>query len=72
MASVQTANDVVQFVDADGVFAGASLDGAVISSRESLNQEYYGQPVTARDIVMRRTVTESGAAAPLEQQLSRL
>ena len=29
--AIQTTRDIVQFIDANGVFAGAALDGAVIA-----------------------------------------
>jgi lipid-binding SYLF domain-containing protein len=33
-----------------GLFAGISLEGTVISTRDDLNEAYYGMPVAARDI----------------------
>jgi SH3 domain-containing YSC84-like protein 1 len=37
-----------------GLFAGISLEGTVISTREDLNEAYYGQRVDARDILSGR------------------
>ncbi|HSE90414.1 MAG TPA: YSC84-related protein [Candidatus Binatia bacterium] len=40
-----------------GLFAGVSLEGTVIGTRDEANTEYYGKPVQARDIL-------SGSIAP--------
>ena len=34
-----------------GLFAGISIEGTVISTRDDLNEAYYGKPVAARDIL---------------------
>ena len=34
-----------------GLFAGVSLDGAVIGTRDTVNADYYDKPVAARDIL---------------------
>ena len=67
--AVDTATDIRQFVDASGVFAGASLDGAVIGSRRGKNHDYYGEEVSAHDILMARTVA-APHATKLEHALS--
>jgi SH3 domain-containing YSC84-like protein 1 len=61
-AATNTAKDVYQFVDAGGGFAGASLDGSVVSSRESQNQEYYGanNATSGRILVDRRISNRIG------------
>jgi len=48
---VLTAN-IYQVIDAQGAFAGVSLDGYVIASRPQRNRDYYGKPVTPRDILL--------------------
>jgi lipid-binding SYLF domain-containing protein len=40
-----------------GLFAGASLEGAVIATQKTANARYYGRPVSARQIL-------SGSVAP--------
>ena len=40
-----------------GLFAGASLEGAVIATQKTANARYYGRPVSSRDIL-------SGSVAP--------
>jgi SH3 domain-containing YSC84-like protein 1 len=62
---VMTAN-IYQVVDADGVFAGVSLDGYVIGARARHNLEYYGKSVTPRQILL-----EGAAERPEAAVLSR-
>jgi SH3 domain-containing YSC84-like protein 1 len=40
-----------------GLFAGVSLEGTVIGTRDDANAEFYGKPVQAREIL-------SGSIAP--------
>jgi SH3 domain-containing YSC84-like protein 1 len=54
--------DVYYFAAARGVFAGLSLDGAVISSRSAHNSAYYGSGATTRAIVLDRRFDSPGAA----------
>jgi lipid-binding SYLF domain-containing protein len=44
-----------------GLFGSLSLEGAVITPRDSWNQAYYGQPVAARDVVMKNAATNPEA-----------
>ena len=48
--------DLLSFVRAKGLFAGVSLEGAVLISRDEWSRAYYGKPVTSTDIVIRREV----------------
>ncbi len=48
--------DLLSFVRAKGLFAGVSLEGAVLISRDEWSRAYYGKPVTPTDIVIRREV----------------
>lgn len=45
-----------------GLFAGASLEGAVLVTRKGANERYYGRPVSARDILSGRVPPPPGAA----------
>jgi lipid-binding SYLF domain-containing protein len=38
------------------LFAGVSLEGAALISRDEWSRAYYGKPVTPTDIVIRREV----------------
>jgi lipid-binding SYLF domain-containing protein len=70
--SATSASDIYEFVgDEKGVYAGASLVGAVVRSRESFDREYYGRPdATAYDIVVARRFDSPGARE-LKNELSR-
>ncbi len=48
--------DLLSFVRAKGLFAGVSLEGAALISRDEWSKAYYGKPVTPTDIVVRREV----------------
>jgi lipid-binding SYLF domain-containing protein len=53
--------DIVSYARAKGLFAGISLDGAVVDVRESLNEAYYGKKVTPTDILVKGTVKNAQA-----------
>lgn len=44
-----------------GVFAGVSLEGTVVATRDDANAEYYGKPVTADEILAGAVKPPSGA-----------
>jgi lipid-binding SYLF domain-containing protein len=44
-----------------GLFAGASLEGAVIATQKTANARYYGRPVRAIDILTGRVAAPAGA-----------
>ena len=48
--------DLLSFVRAKGLFAGVSLEGAVLTARDEWSKDYYGRPVSPTDIVIRREV----------------
>jgi lipid-binding SYLF domain-containing protein len=55
--AASTANlsaDIMSFSRSQGLFAGISLDGAVVAAREGLNQAFYGKWVSPTDILVRR------------------
>src|SRR5436853_4006024 len=45
-----------------GLFIGASLEGAVISTRNGANEQFYGRPVPAYDLLNGRVAAPPGAA----------
>ena len=58
-ASAATANlsaDIVAFARSKGLFAGISLDGALVKVRDSLNHAYYDAKVSPTDILVKRMV----------------
>ena len=60
-ANVAPRAAVYSYSRSKGLFAGASLEGAVITTRKGANDRYYGHPVTAYDILHGRTNPPSGA-----------
>lgn len=60
--------DFVSYSKTKGAYANMSLNGQVIAVRESLNNAYYGKPVTPVDILVKKDVSNPGAA-PLEAAL---
>ncbi|HEX9444732.1 MAG TPA: YSC84-related protein [Candidatus Binatia bacterium] len=44
-----------------GLFAGISLEGTVVATRDEVNADYYGQPVAARDILAGKVRPPAGA-----------
>jgi len=71
-ASTTTAlnRDIYSFARSRGLFGGVSLEGAVVKSRDDLNQRYYGKAFSARQITIQRQI-EAPAAAQLQQSLAR-
>ncbi|MGI9571450.1 MAG: lipid-binding SYLF domain-containing protein [Desulfobulbia bacterium] len=67
-ASAQTA-DVLSYARSKGAFAGISLDGAVVKTKDKFNEAYYGQAVSPTDILIRKTVSNP-QADELRQSIS--
>jgi lipid-binding SYLF domain-containing protein len=64
-AEAATANlsaDLVSYSRAQGLFAGISLEGAVVATRDGLNKAYYGKEVTPTAILVRHEVRNPQAA----------
>ena len=53
--------DVYTYSKSKGLFAGASLEGAVLDTRERLNYEYYARDISPEDIVLKNRVDNRGA-----------
>jgi lipid-binding SYLF domain-containing protein len=45
-----------------GAFLGASLEGMIVNSKEDANQEFYGKPLNARQILVDHSVEVPAAA----------
>lgn len=56
-AGVMPTAAIYTYSRSQGLFAGASLEGAVIATQKTANARYYGQPINSRDIL-------SGSVAP--------
>ena len=63
-AGIMPTAAVYTYSRSKGLFAGASLEGAVIATRKEANAAYYGRPVTARQILI--------GAVPAQRGTSRL
>jgi SH3 domain-containing YSC84-like protein 1 len=68
-AEAATANlsaDIISYSRSKGLYAGVSLDGAVVATRGSLNAAYYGQEATPTEILIRRSVANPHAASLIQ------
>jgi len=61
-AGVTPTAAVYTYSKSKGLFAGVSLEGAVIGTRKDANAHYYGRPVSASDILHGRVAPPAGAA----------
>lgn len=59
---------VVGFTKGEGIYAGASLSGAGIMPKNDWIDAYYGEPLTAREVLLDRRASNAGAD-PLRQAL---
>ncbi|WP_366932014.1 lipid-binding SYLF domain-containing protein [Sneathiella sp.] len=53
--------DVFSFAISKGLFIGASVEGSILSSNTDSNESYYGRPVSARQLVIERTISNPQA-----------
>jgi len=54
-----------------GLFAGVSLNGAVVSIDDSANRKVYGKEVSAQEILLRNNVPTNSVVAPFVQALDK-
>jgi lipid-binding SYLF domain-containing protein len=57
--------EILSYSRARGLFAGVSLEGSTVRPDNGDNRRVYGEKVSARDIVLSRTVAVPPAAEPL-------
>ncbi|HVC60882.1 MAG TPA: lipid-binding SYLF domain-containing protein [Acetobacteraceae bacterium] len=62
--------DIVVFAQTRGLFGGVSVEGSIMSLRSQWNATYYGQPYSARQIVIQMAGANRGAD-PLREVLTR-
>jgi len=55
--------DILSFSRTKGAFAGVSLEGSVISTKDKWNAAYYGKAVSPADIIVKRSVSNPGSTA---------
>jgi SH3 domain-containing YSC84-like protein 1 len=70
-ATANISADIVSYSRNKGLYAGLSVEGAVVATRDSLNTAYFGTAVTPTDILIKHTVTNEEAAG-LIADLSRV
>ncbi len=61
--------DVLAFARTKGLFAGLTVEGAVIEPRAEWNEAYYGKAVTPEDILVKQSV-RNAQADPLRQAVA--
>lgn len=69
--TVQFGEDVYAFARNMGLYGGLALDGTYAMPRDSWNQAFYGQPLTAEQIIIKRTAPEVLGTQALRESLSR-
>ena len=65
-ATANISADIVSYSRNKGLYAGLSLEGAVVAVREALNAAYYGRDVTPGQILIQREVSNPHAAGLIE------
>lgn len=60
-AKANITTDFISFAKSKGLYAGVSLEGAIVSVRDGLNKGYYGKDVSPADIIVSHEVFNSGA-----------
>ncbi|EKM98949.1 MULTISPECIES: lipid-binding SYLF domain-containing protein [unclassified Acidocella] len=68
--STATNADIISFSKSQGLYGGVSLSGTVLSNNAGAEQQYYGQQLDARQIVVDGQGNNPGAN-PLRQTLQR-
>jgi len=63
--------EILSYSRTRGLFAGVSLDGAVLKQDHDDNARLYGRPVNPKDILIRGAVASPPAARPLDHLLTR-
>jgi lipid-binding SYLF domain-containing protein len=63
--------EILSYSRTRGLFAGVSLDGAVMKQDKDDNRDLYGRKVSAREILIDGRVAVPPAAEPLDRALSR-
>jgi SH3 domain-containing YSC84-like protein 1 len=52
---------VYTYSRSQGLFAGVSLEGTAIGTRDDVNAAYYGKPITAQEILSGNVQPPAGA-----------
>jgi SH3 domain-containing YSC84-like protein 1 len=65
-ATANLSGDIISYSRSKGLYAGVSLDGAVVAIRGSLNAAYYDREVTPTEILIQRSVANPHAASLIQ------
>jgi len=68
--TVQFGEDVYAFARNMGLYGGLALDGTYAMPRDAWNRAFYGQPLTAEQIVIKRAAPEVLGTQSLREALS--
>ena len=68
---VQLHAEILSYSRTRGLFAGVSLDGAVVKQDRDDNAQLYGRRIGASEILIKGAVAPPAAAAPLDKALTR-
>jgi len=71
MTDAQLKAEMLSYSRSQGLFAGIDLTGGVLKPDRDDNRDLYGHPVSARDILVAKTVTAPREAAPFMAALKR-
>jgi len=66
-AKADVTADFISFAKSKGLYAGLNLDGSYVDVRDTLNKAYYGKEATPVDIIVKRSVSNKGAAPLIEE-----
>jgi len=64
--STNLSADFLSFSRSKGVFAGISLEGAILGTSDDSNRAYYGKDVRPIDILVKKTVKNSHSVGLIE------
>lgn len=65
-ATANLSGDIISYARNKGLYAGVSVNGAVVATRDALNAAYYGKEVTPAQILIQREVSNSHARGLIE------
>ena len=68
---VQLKAEILSYSRSRGLFAGLSLDGAVLKQDDDANKSLYGRTVAPKEILFAGSVTTPTAARPLDAALTK-
>jgi len=65
-ATANLSGDIISYARNKGLYAGISVNGAVVATRGALNAAYYGKEVTPTQILIQREVSNPHAKGLIE------